>query len=158
MKTHRLACAVLAFLGLASWVWADVARGAVADVVALPGAQVASENNIKQIIQFMMLYANDNNGAYPDSLDDLLKYMQKAGANVDKIMTNPTRPDQKPGYVYVKPAQGDKTPADHVILYEKYDTFAPGINVGFVDGHIQRITSEAAFKKLLDAAQGSEKK
>jgi hypothetical protein len=119
--------------------------------------RLAAEDHMKQITDSLRLYASTNHGSYPDSLEDLAKYFEKAGVSIGDLLSHPGQPDQKIGYGYVKPTQGDKTPADHVLLYEKYDAFGPGVSVGFFDGHIERVTDESKFKKLLEYAKGEGK-
>lgn len=103
-------------------------------------SQTAS--NMRQILLTCLVYAQDHEGRWPDSLKDLTQ----RGLAKDTL-NNPRQPEREIGYVYVKP----RTPLSpsQIVLYEKYDSWGDGINVGYVDGHVQFIKKESNFKNEL---------
>ncbi len=105
--------------------------------------RVQSAKNMKKILLNCIMYAQEHEDQWPDSLQDLNVY----GLAADDLM-NPRYPGQEIGYVYVKP--GSPLSPSQVVLYEKYDSWADGINVGFVDGHVEFVTEESVFKSRLE--------
>lgn len=105
--------------------------------------RVQSAKNMKKILLNCIMYAQEHEDQWPDSLQDLNVY----GLAADDLM-NPRYPGQEIGYVYVKP--GTPLSPSQVVLYEKYDSWADGINVGFVDGHVEFVTEESVFKNRLE--------
>ena len=114
--------------------------------------RVQSASNIRQMLQGCMLYANENKGKYPPTLQELEKSMaaiMEDAKRMQQVFTNPTKPDVKPGYVYVPPAQGFKATPDTVVIYESHKDFADGINVGFADGHVEFVADKKRFDEML---------
>jgi prepilin-type processing-associated H-X9-DG protein len=95
-------------------------------------------SNMRQILQSCLLYAQDHQDQWPDSLQDLAQY----GLSKN-ILVNWKQPEREIGYVYLRPS----TPISpqQVVLYEVYDSWGDGINVGFADGHVQFIEKESNF-------------
>jgi prepilin-type processing-associated H-X9-DG protein len=119
--------------------------------------RVKSASNERQLLQGLLMYANDNNGAYPADLDTVIKkYME----NNTEVAVNPAATGDDDGYVYIKPPEGSSAPADRLVIYESFDDFPEeGINVGFGDGHVEFVTSEDSFNQMLkDAKEAAEKK
>jgi prepilin-type processing-associated H-X9-DG protein len=98
--------------------------------------------NMKKILLNCIMYAQEHQDQWPDNLQDLNVY----GLAADDLM-NPRHPEEETGYVYVKPEM--PLSPSKVVLYEKYDSWTDGINVGFVDGHVEFITEESVFKSRL---------
>ena len=103
-------------------------------------SQTAS--NMRQILLTCIMYAQEHKGQWPNSLQDLTEY-----GLVKDTLINPRQPEREIGYVYLKPS----TPLSplQVVLYEKYDSWGDGINVGYADGHVQFIKEESNFKNDL---------
>ncbi len=98
-------------------------------------------HEMQTLFVMITMYAKDHKGAWPDKLDDLAKLL---GPSLPRTIT---------GYVYVKPAVPINPQS--LILYEAFDAWpTEGVGVGFADGHCERISDEAAFRKLLKAAEG----
>ena len=111
--------------------------------------RATSAANINSIGKGVALYVTDNKGQFPPDLAALKPYL---GPAWKKMLTNPLRPDLEVGYVYVRPAvklSDVKEPANTIVIYEAHEKWGEGINVGFADGHVQRIADQAEFKKLL---------
>jgi hypothetical protein len=111
-------------------------------------ARIVSMSHERQLLLGCVMYADQHQGQFPPSLDEAAKQADATGALVD-----PQRPDQRPGYRYVKPAAGTKTPSDRLVLYEAFGQFGDGVSVGFADGHVEWVGDEAHFQQLLKAAQ-----
>jgi hypothetical protein len=112
-----------------------------------------SANTIGQFGRAMHIYSQNNAGRWPDSLEQMLAEVIRAPRSQwDDMLTNPQRPHMKPAYVYLKPpAPIDQidNPGRIIFLHEAYDDWGPGINAGFLDGHIRFITDRAEFEHLL---------
>jgi len=109
-----------------------------------------SAANIHAIVRAAVMYAADNKDQWPPDLAALKK--SYLGPKWKKMLTNPLRPELEVGYVYVRPAAKTsdvKDPANTVVLYEAHEKWDEGINVGFADGHVQRMADQAKFKELL---------
>ena len=63
-------------------------------------------------------------------------------------MINPGQPESKNGYTYLK-LKNIRSSTDFVVLYETYEDWQDGINVGFSNGHVLFVASEEDFKKML---------
>ena len=97
---------------------------------------------MKQILLTCIMHAQDHEGQWPNSLKDLT---QRRLAR--DTLINPRQPERENGYIYIKPS----TPIlpQQVVLYEAHDSWTDGINVGYVDGHVQFIKKESNFKNEL---------
>jgi len=98
--------------------------------------------NMDRILKACKRYVNEHKGRWPDSLRELSQY------GLDKeVFTNPRQPTRKLGYVYLKPSS---TPSEsRIVLYEAYDEWDSGINVGFANYHVQFIKEESDFKNRI---------
>lgn len=124
--------------------------GMVAHRAREQSARLVSMNHERQLLLGCIMYANDRHGRFPDSLEQAAK---EANANTTELLVNPLRPGQQPGYTYVKPPEGLKVPADRLVLYETFDHFGDGVSVGFADGHVEWVSNETNFEKMLKAAK-----
>ena len=102
-----------------------------------------SATNIYRILKICLDYVEENGGEWPNSLYDLVNY-----GLPKETLVNPRQPKRENGYVYLKPEER-LSPSDDIILYEAYDGWGGGINVGFADGHIDFIKEESDFNKRL---------
>ncbi len=114
---------------------------------------VKSASNERQLLQGMLLYANDNGGAYPDDMDSIIKkYMD---GNTD-VQINPAATGDDDGYKYIKPPEGTSAGADRLVIYEDFDENAwpeEGINVGYGDGHVEHVMDKDTFEQQLKDAK-----
>jgi len=101
-----------------------------------------SAKKMKKILLNCIMYAQEHENQWPDSLQDLTNY----GLTRDTL-NNPRQPERENGYIYIKPS----TPMSpqQVVLYEAHDSWGDGINVGYADGHVQFIKEESNFKNDL---------
>jgi prepilin-type processing-associated H-X9-DG protein len=126
-------------------------------------------SNMHQIGLAIILYQNDHNQNYPNSLPELLEEQITPGAFVcpssnDTASTAATTQAiaadwSKPGhlsYIYVGKGLNDKTAtADTVVLYEPMSNHAgDGKNVLFGDGHTDWVNATVGAKIIAAAATG----
>jgi prepilin-type processing-associated H-X9-DG protein len=120
----------------------------------LSAMRTASMSNMRQLLLGVIMSARDNKGQWPDDLSAIEKYLggkEKAAA----VMTNPARPQVKPAYVYVKPADANPAnPGTTMVLYESHTDFGRGVSVGFADGHVEYVSDRARFERLLAGDEG----
>ncbi len=113
-----------------------------------------SAANMQQILRGVYLCMSKGNSQWPVGLRTIVeKGLGKTGDEAAQILTNPRWPDRTPAYIYVKPAVPVTSvidPGKTVALYEAYDEWGDGINVGFLDGHVMFTNDEALFRDLLE--------
>ena len=107
-----------------------------------PINRLKSAVNMDRIVKACRKYVNEHEGQWPDSLEELSIY----GLDKD-VFTNPRQPARKAGYVYLKPPSSP--PESSIVLYEAYDVWDSGINVGLANYRIEFIKEEADFKNRL---------
>ena len=92
----------------------------------------ASSNNIRQLTVGCLMYASDNGGKFPPTLEELSpKYI-----NSPAVFVSPFARENPMGFKYT-PGLTDSSPASTVLIE---DSFASRQNlrvVGFVDGHVE---------------------
>ncbi len=106
--------------------------------------RVQSAANIRQMLQGIMLYASDREGAWPAKLDELINAVDLHPT----VLKNPRRPDAENPYIYVKPADPRKVTPRDIVIYEAPETVTEGVNVGFGDGHVEWMTIDAFQSEL----------
>jgi len=110
-------------------------------------------NNVRTIVMALHKYAADHKGRFPPNLAALVE----AGLASSKMLINPLDPTRPAGYVYVRPAaplKKIKNVAETIVIYEAHEAWKEGVNVGFLDGHVEFMRDAARFKKLLAASKG----
>jgi len=130
-----------------------VTRAAPVLAKARERAKIAfSTNNIGQFIQAIHIYYAQKN-SWPDDFRQMIEVAMRATYDESMdLLHNPHRPDMKPAYIYIKPGlpmSRMERPGEMVAIYEAYDTWGDGINVGFLDGHVAFICDQAEFETLL---------
>jgi prepilin-type processing-associated H-X9-DG protein len=108
-----------------------------------------SMNNIRQLILGCLQYADAHKGDWPDDLEKAVK-ADDIGL---EVLVNPNKPDSKPGYKYISPGKASeiKDYSSRLVVYET-EASPAGRNVGFADGHVERVLGPE-FQKYLKAAQ-----
>jgi len=113
------------------------------------GLRTRSQNNVRELLLGLLMYAGDHDKMFPDDIEDFMPYVEHDRT----ILVNPLRPEYKVGYVYVKPDVTDdetRKGSAPMAIHEKYETWPEeGIACGFLDGHTERVTDEDRFKALL---------
>jgi len=123
-------------------------------------------SNLHQIGLGILLYANENNGLYPDTLqtlasaEQLTSYVFVCPASNDNPSTAPTTQGQiddmaTPGhvsYIYLGKGLTDKTVLpNQVIAYEPLANHGNGIDVLLGDGHAEFVDKNRAMKIITAA-------
>jgi hypothetical protein len=109
--------------------------------------QIAS--NMKQLLLGCIMYSTDHKGELPATLEAALKTTE----GPETLLSNPRDPKRNPAFVYHKPdAPLNKIPSVSrwVLIYEAYDQWPKNLCVGFADGHVEVVSNENDFKKMLD--------
>ena len=96
-----------------------------------------------EILRTCLAYVQEHNGQWPDQLQDLARY-----GLTDDALVHPGQRDLKVGYVYRRPSA--TASPQQVVLYEAYDLWSEGVNVGCADGHVEFIKDESALKERLE--------
>jgi prepilin-type processing-associated H-X9-DG protein len=111
-----------------------------------------SANNVGQFGRALHIYWGTKN-QWPDDLRQMMEVsMQRPYDESDDVLVNPQRPKMRPAYVYRKPGvpiSKVSNPGAMIFLYERYDEWGDGINVGFLDGHVTFIRDQAEFEQML---------
>lgn len=110
--------------------------------------RMASVNNMKQIVMACFMYAAEHKGLWPENLSLVGEYLKNK-----EVLSNPLRPGNPSGYVYVRPAAPEKLAPQTIVLYEAHDAWGEGVGVGFADGHIEWIKDKSRFEKQLAQAK-----
>jgi outer membrane lipoprotein-sorting protein len=97
---------------------------------------------MNEIMRACRAYMQDHQGQWPDRLVDLASYGLAGDA-----LVNPRRPELDVGYVYSKPSA--TASPQQIVLYEAYESWGDGVNVGCVNGHIEFIEDESVLKDRL---------
>jgi hypothetical protein len=115
----------------------------------LRAQRVRSASNVRQILQGLMLHANDHKGNWPDDIRELTRTVDLSPRSLEQ----PYR-SAKGRYVYLKPAipaNELQRPDRTIVLYEE-NPLPPLIVVGFADGHSE-VFRQPDFEKLLKEQQ-----
>ncbi len=91
----------------------------------------------------LLRYAAEHKEQFPKDLSELEPYGIAA-----QDLVNPARPEQSPGYVYIRPTSM-KDP-QLIVMYEGYDKWDRGVNVLYLDGHVEHVNDEPRFLKQLE--------
>jgi outer membrane lipoprotein-sorting protein len=94
-------------------------------------------------------YADENNGQWPESLEELVGRDHISR----RTLVNPARKDLAVGYVYIRPHERSPEPKA-LLMYEAHEAWGKGISVAFTDGRVEFLEDEAEFKQLLAASKG----
>ncbi|MHC4461671.1 MAG: hypothetical protein ACYS6W_15420 [Planctomycetota bacterium] len=108
--------------------------------------------NVRVICRGCVKYAYAHEGKIPNGLEELKSFL---GGGI--LLESPRQPEDfdGPGYIYVKALGGKKFtklesfPHEYVIVYENPAFCEDYINVGFLDGHEEKMTLDA-FRQALE--------
>ena len=138
-----------------------VAGGAVGAGVLMPALararqqarHVVSMSNLKQLGLAIIMYADDHDGKFPKSIEQVWDYHR-----TQKILESPLKPVgfDGPSYIYIEGHSIDaKSPAGQILVYENPEYLRDEITVVFLDGHAERMSRnrfvealEATYKQL----------
>lgn len=135
--------------------------------------RVKCSANMRQLGQAMMMYANNNNGAFPDKLEEVLTVDPTLDRNVfvcpDDDKAPPSAANAQTAahqiaagtncsYLYVGNGLTTSATPDTVLLYEPpalHKKHNPGMNVLFADGHVEFLDSTQSQTILSQQAAGT---
>ena len=108
--------------------------------------QVSSMSNLKQIGLGLLMYADDHEGKLPDDLTSFKPYRIDS-----KVIESPRKPKEftGPSYIYISGQTTSMAP-DNIVVYENPAFCRDGVNVLFMDGHVEFMKPEA-FRSALEA-------
>lgn len=110
---------------------------------------VASAANIRQDLMGAMMYAADNNDDWPKDLQTL---QDKGYIQNNRGLTNPGDPKHRP-YEYHPFTKEEMKKLDSAftpVIWEQTDDETVSLNVGYLDGHVEKLSSKAELTKQLD--------
>jgi hypothetical protein len=118
--------------------------------IARTKAQAAvAMSNMKQILLGCIMYADEHQAKWPEKLEEIEKYVNGA----QQIVVNPRQPEEKIGFVYIKPAEDAlKQPASTLVMHERLSVKGGRLIAGYADGHVQLLTPDE-LRSQLKAAQ-----
>ncbi len=109
-----------------------------------------SLTNVRQICTGCIMYAHENQGKLPATLQEIKSYI-----GGEEVLESPRKPPSfaGPSYIYVEALAGKKMdqlkyPEVIVIVYENPAYCRDNIIVGFLDGHSEKVTLSIFKQKL----------
>lgn len=158
----RPALTTWAFLGCLGLGFAGVALGGGALLLAATttrthcgDSRTACHRNLRQIYVAILLYADENKGRLPNTLDDVLKAQQVTS---DVFVCPLQAPAPSAGgavpYVYVGKGMKNDIGPDVVVLHDRPGDHPDGMNVAYGDGHVEWHGVKASRKILAELAAG----
>lgn len=131
-------------------------------------SQVMCASNLRQIGQGLLLYANDNRGAYPPDLSYLVRQadinpevmicpnsgLDTAQANSPEEAAASVLKPEHCAYVYLGSSINASAPAEVVVIYERVRNHeGEGMNLLFNDGTAEWFALEEAERKLAESVE-----
>jgi predicted Zn finger-like uncharacterized protein/prepilin-type processing-associated H-X9-DG protein len=168
----------LAIAGLSIGAVSLLLNGACITYIFVPSFSRAREgahrvqcaSNMRQIGQALLLYANENNGAFPDDLapllitQDITSEVFVCPSSTDTPSSPGSTPQQQAAnlhagghlsYIYVGKGLTNSTRADTVLLLEPLSNHNNGgINILWCDGHVSFHMKAEAQKIIADVQAG----
>jgi len=107
--------------------------------------RVASMSNLKQIGLALHMWAEDNDGRFPDELGKLEPYVSGGS----RVWESPRKPVgfEGPSYLYI-PGQTRKMDYHNMLVYENPAFCRDGVNAVFLDGHVEFLKPDEFRRKL----------
>jgi prepilin-type processing-associated H-X9-DG protein len=125
--------------------------------------RIKCASNMRQIGQAIMIYANENRGAFPADLDVVLKngdvtsivFVCPASSDTAAPAGSTLASGPHSSYVYVGQGLTYTAASNVVVLYEPLTTHRnDGTNVLFADGHVDWIPAAQATKMVAEVQAG----
>ncbi|MCK4293133.1 MAG: DUF1559 domain-containing protein, partial [Planctomycetes bacterium] len=106
--------------------------------------RVVSASNLKQIAVVLHMYAEDHDGRFPKDMQEAKPYY-----NDSKILESPHKPNgfDGPSYIYIA-GQTTAMEPGNIIAYENPAFSSEGLNVLFMDGHVEWMKTDAFLSAL----------
>lgn len=137
-----------------------VAGTAIGFGVAMPALAKAksqakrtvSMSNLRQLTLAIIMYADDNDGSFPENFDQIKEY-----AGDSKVLESPMKPKDfnGPSYIYVQghSNKAGTSPAKDIIIYENPEYCSDRINIAFLDGHVEQMQRDRFLEILKETYQ-----
>ena len=116
-------------------------------------SRAACGRNLRQVVLAILMYANENKGRLPNTLDDVLN-TQQVSAEVFVCPLQAPGPSGAAPYVYVGRGMKDDIGFEVVVLHDRPGDHPDGMNVAYGDGHVQWHDLKTARKILSELAAG----
>ncbi|MBN1512222.1 MAG: hypothetical protein JXB13_09430 [Phycisphaerae bacterium] len=109
--------------------------------------RTVSGANVRGVVTCCKIYANENDDKFPPNMQVLID----TGEMTPRQLVNPRvrNADAKDHYIYI-PGHTEASPPDLVVIYENPAYVDEGINIGYVDGHVEFVRGEAALERVRD--------
>ncbi len=106
--------------------------------------RAASMSNLKQIGLGSLMYANEHDNKLPDDLKAIQPYQTNP-----KVLDSPRKPKDfaGPSYIYL-PGQSTSSDAHNIVVYENPAFCQDGVDVLFLDGHVEFMKPDAFRREL----------
>lgn len=116
--------------------------------------RVQSMHVERQLALGCIMYADEHNQQWPDSLDQITKYVGGKDAYA-KLIVNPRSPGLALGFIYKKPANPSHLADQTIVIYEAAPpgTTPERLCAAFADGHCEYLT-QAELKQGLSQTKG----
>lgn len=114
--------------------------------------RAVSMSKLRQLTSAVIMYADDNDGNFPENFDQIKDYIGDS-----KTLVSPLKPRgfNGPSYIYVQghSNRNGTSPAKDIIIYENPAICKDKINVAFLDGHVEMMRKERFLKALEETYQ-----
>jgi hypothetical protein len=133
-------------------------RPEVVAAINAAGTRYLSQSHMHELLAAAAVYAREHNGLWPTDLTALREWMLKMQDPqlVNTLLTDPSQPNRPVGYIYLPPPPTFKKVEDAqmaMVMYEYFDTWPGGVNIGLADGRVVFLDNHAKFRELLGTAQ-----
>ena len=109
--------------------------------------RMVSGTNLSGIGKALMIYANDYDDQFPPNLEELIKTVELSPRSLE----SPRKPKNfdGPSYIYIT---GQNTSMDpgNIVIYENPEFSSKGLNVLFLDTHVEWMKPDEFMKELRD--------
>lgn len=131
-----------------------VAMGPAVQRARTAALRVQSASNIRSLMQMFYMARGGKDQQVPEDLQAIVRVMNNDQV-ARQILRNPQRPDLAVGYIYVKPTEETfrNNPSERLVMFEAYESWPGGVNVGFADGHVEWVADQQRVERLIEAAK-----
>ena len=165
MVTSKMSMPSFSSVTLSPAIRALIVVAIVGILAAIPGLyharavalQAVCASNMRQVSISLMMYADEYKGEYPPDLPALVSegYLPEPAILQCPAMRDEhayaTSSDSQAAYIYIRPEalKEIKDPSTHIVLYESPTNHdGRGINVLYVDGHVEFVSYEQLSNEL----------
>jgi prepilin-type processing-associated H-X9-DG protein len=108
-------------------------------------SRITSASNLKLIALSCRIYAEDNDGKFPPNLEDLIEKTNLSPKSLESALK--PKGFDGPSYIYIA-GQTTAMEPGNVVAYDNPAFMSEGVNVLFMDGHVQWMKLEAFLREL----------